>query len=269
MTDNECVALLQWALPRMGLRWAGYRKVRGQVCKRIRRRMLQLGLTDVAAYRARLDTDPAEWKVFDSLCAVTISRFYRDRRVWDTLRDEFLPAVAEAAMAAHDQQLHCWSIGCASGEEPYTLSILWSLGLAHRYPGQQLRILATDIDDCVLGRAHMADYAASTLRDLPADWIDEAFERHDDSFRLRERFRAAVELRREDVRFTLPDEVFRVILCRNLILTYFDEARQREALGRILTRLSEGGAFLTAPHERLPPGMPLEPWYPRLGIYRR
>jgi chemotaxis protein methyltransferase CheR len=268
MTDAECVALLQWALPHLELRWAGFRKFRGQVCKRIQRRMAQLGILDVATYRARLDVVPAEWKVLAGLCVVTLSRFFRDRAVWDTLRDEVLPAAAEAAAAAKDEALRCWSIGCASGEEPYTLSVLWVLGLAHRYPGLRLRILATDIDEDVLRRAHLARYAAGTLRDLPTGWLDHAFERHDGSFRLRERFRAAVELRREDVRFLLPDEVFRVILCRNLVCTYFDETLQRATLGRLLTRLSEGGAFVAGRKERLPPGMTLEPWHPRHGIYR-
>jgi hypothetical protein len=55
MTDADCVALLQWALPRMGMRWPGFRKVRRQVCKRIARRIADLGLPDLAAYRAHLE----------------------------------------------------------------------------------------------------------------------------------------------------------------------------------------------------------------------
>jgi hypothetical protein len=59
MTDQECVALLQWALPRLGLRWSGFRRVRRQVCKRISRRMTEPGL-GAAAYRNRLGADAAE-----------------------------------------------------------------------------------------------------------------------------------------------------------------------------------------------------------------
>jgi chemotaxis protein methyltransferase CheR len=269
MTDDECVALLQWALPRLRLRWPGYRKVRGQVCKRIRRRMAQLGLSEVTAYRTRLEADPAEWGILADLCAITISRFYRDRSVWDALRDAVLPAVAQAAIAAREDSLRCWSIGCACGEEPYTLSILWALGLADRYPALRLRVLATDLEERALSRARVADYAASSLRELPASWLDPPFERLDGRFRLRDRFRAPVELRREDVRLVLPEEVFRVILCRNVILTYFEDALQREMLARIATRLAEGGALIVGSHERLPAGTAFEPWHARLGIYRR
>ena len=65
MTDPELTALLQWALPRMGLRWAGYRRVRGQVEKRVRRRIAALALDGVAGYRARLAEDPDEVFVGD------------------------------------------------------------------------------------------------------------------------------------------------------------------------------------------------------------
>jgi chemotaxis protein methyltransferase CheR len=268
MTDAEYVTLLQWATPRLGLRWAGYRDVRGQVCKRIRRRIGQLGLGDAAAYRARLEAQPEEWAVLEGLCVVTISRFYRDRGVWDTLRQAVLPAVADAAIAAGDEELRVWSLGCASGEEPYTLSIAWVLDLAHRYPGLRLRILATDVDEHVLRRARVAEYAAGSLRELPAGWVDQAFEPHGERFLLRPHVRASTETRRMDVRRELPNETFRVILCRNVAFTYFAEPLQQETLARICTRLSDGGALVLGRHEQPPATTLLEPWIPKLGLHR-
>jgi chemotaxis protein methyltransferase CheR len=111
MKDRDCVPFLQWALPRVGLRWDGYRHVRGQVCKRIRRRCALLELTDLTAYRAWIEAHPQEWDVLERLCAVVISRFYRDVAVWHSLRDEVLPHIAEAALAAGEGELRCWSIG--------------------------------------------------------------------------------------------------------------------------------------------------------------
>lgn len=58
MTDAECVAFLQWALPRLHLRWAGFRRVRRQVCRRIDRRRAALGLANTAAYRGLLEATP-------------------------------------------------------------------------------------------------------------------------------------------------------------------------------------------------------------------
>src|SRR6185295_20147796 len=127
VVSDRCVELLQWALPRLGKRWQGFRNVRGQVCKRIARRARELGLADLEAYRAHLEAHDDEWPVLDALCRVTISRFYRDRAVFDRLRLEILPAFAERAAARGESVVRAWSAGCASGEEPYTLAMIWSL----------------------------------------------------------------------------------------------------------------------------------------------
>ena len=95
MNDPELVAFLQWALPRLGLRWQGYRKVRARVRKKLNERLRQLGLPDIAAYRDRLEAHPQEWVVLDALCRITISRFHRDRGVFDHLRRIVLPRLAE------------------------------------------------------------------------------------------------------------------------------------------------------------------------------
>ena len=76
--DQQWVAFLQWALPQLQLRWKGFRKVRSQVCKRIYRRMRSLQISSLDAYRLYLQRHPGEWRVLDTLCRITISRFYRD-----------------------------------------------------------------------------------------------------------------------------------------------------------------------------------------------
>jgi hypothetical protein len=76
MTDTECITFLHWALPQLRLRWAGFRRVRRQVCKRISRRIAELDLPGTAAYRDHLEHNPLEWPVLDGLCSITISRFY-------------------------------------------------------------------------------------------------------------------------------------------------------------------------------------------------
>jgi chemotaxis protein methyltransferase CheR len=103
MTDRECVEFLQWALPRLGLRWPGFRKVRGQVHKRIARRMSELSLTRLSEYRDYLETHSNEWELLDGLSRISISRFYRDRDVFNRLRDEILPDLARTARCRGEQ----------------------------------------------------------------------------------------------------------------------------------------------------------------------
>ncbi|MBU3889787.1 CheR family methyltransferase [Methylosinus sp. KRF6] len=120
MRDEELVSFLQWALPILRLRWRGFLNVRRQVGKRLNRRLAELGLPTLDDYRERLRADTTEWAVLDSFFRVTISRFYRDRRVFDILRFRVLPELARAAHSP-GRTIRCWCAGCACGEEVYTV----------------------------------------------------------------------------------------------------------------------------------------------------
>ena len=252
MTDAECMELLQWAMPSLELRWPGFRRVRGQVCKRVSRRVKELGLAGATAYRARLLAEPSEWAVLDSLCRVTISRFYRDRAVFDHLRGRLLPELAAAALARQEASFRCWSAGCASGEEPYTVAILFRLELRPRFPDLGLEVVATDSDERVLARARRGCYASATLRELPARWAEEAFIREAEESCVRPEFREGVTFLEEDIRTRMPEGLFHLILCRNLVFTYFDAGLQRRLLARLVYRLAPDGALVIGAHESLP-----------------
>lgn len=269
MKQEPCVAFLQWALPRLGLHWPGFRRVRRQVCKRIERRMRELGLPDVTAYRRQLESHEREWQELAALCTVTISRFYRDRAVFDCLGERVLPALAEAALARGAAQLECWSAGCASGEEPYTLAIQWRIALAPRFPALGMHVLGSDIDATLLERARSACYRASSLEELPALWREQAFEKRAKLFCLREDYRRAVELERRDLLGAPPPRRFDLILCRNLAFTYFGPALAHAALERIADLLHPGGALVIGLHERLPSDAErMEPWPGCRAIFR-
>jgi chemotaxis protein methyltransferase CheR len=262
MRDQDCVAFLQWALPRLRMRWPGFRKVRRQVCKRIARRMDELDLREVDAYRSYLEEHEDEWAVLDGFCRISISRFRRDHAVWDTLVETVLPELAAAG------DVRAWSVGCASGEEPYTLSLIWQRFLARRFPATRLSILATDTDPVVLSRARAARYGQGSLRELPPAWLADAFEPVDDELRVRPELRARIEFWRHDIRESMPSGPFDLIMCRNLVFTYFDEPRQAQTLQRLLSRLRDGGVLVTGKQEPLPTGdWPLER-LERQPIYR-
>ena len=250
--DTACVAFLQWALPKLGMRWPGFRKVRGQVCKRVGRRVRALGLDDVAAYRAYLETHPAEWNVLDTLCRITISRFYRDRGVFDRLRETLLPALARHATEHGRTTLRAWSAGCASGEEAYTLALLWRHVLQPSFPRASLSITATDAGAHMLERARRGCYPKASLKELPSAWIDAAFSRSDNEYCIHPAYRAGIDWREQDLRHAMPDGPFNLILCRYLVFTYFDEPLQHACLARMAERLCPHGLLVLGKHEALP-----------------
>jgi chemotaxis protein methyltransferase CheR len=269
MKDAECVALLQWALPRMGMRWEGFRGVRRQVCKRVARRVAALGLADLAAYRARLERQSEEWAVLDSMCVITISRFYRDAGVFDRLRAEILPEVARAAVAAGERELRAWSVGCASGEEAYTFGMLWRLDVGTRFPELTLSVVATDVDEVVLSRARRGCYEPGSLRELPAAWREAAFEPADPLWCVRASMREGIDFRREDVRERIPGGPMHVVLCRHVIFTYFDEATQRALAERIAQHTAPFGVLVVGTHETVPAGAGWVPGPAGTHTYRR
>jgi chemotaxis protein methyltransferase CheR len=270
MKDVDCVGFLQWALPRMDLHWPGFRKVRGIVCKRVDRRRRSLGLATLAAYRDYLGGNADEWKALRALCSIPISSFYRDQGVFEALEHAVLPVLAGAAAERAGRTLNCWSAGCASGEEPYTLAILWRLRLAERHPGLAFRVLATDVDEGLLGRAAIACYSWSSLREVPAEWREQGFERRDGVYCLREAFRALVTFERQDLREVIPDGCFDLILCRNVVLTYFEPQLQHRLVRRLAAALHPGGALVVGIHEPVPQSIrELAPWPRARAVFRK
>jgi chemotaxis protein methyltransferase CheR len=267
MNDAACVAFLQWALPQLGRRWDGYRKVRRQVCRRVWRRVGELDLDSLAEYRSHLEENPDEWPRLDAMTDITISRFYRDRAVYDFLRFDVLPTLIEQARESGRTAVRVWSAGCANGEEPYTLAIIRELSLPTDIP---LEILATDIKPVVLQRADQARYPRSALRDLPTELREAAFDQDGDEWVLRPRFRRGVTLARHDIRSGPPDGPFDLVLCRYLAFTYFDEAGQRE-MAKALARVMRPGAALVLGNREAPPvdEPGFSPWSQRLRVFRR
>jgi chemotaxis protein methyltransferase CheR len=253
--DKDCTAFLQWALPQIELCWPGFRKVRRQVCKRLRQRMRDLGLDNYSAYRARLESDPSEWRILDECCHITISRFFRDRGIFEVVRRQLLPEIAARAQReGRDAQV--WSAGCASGEEPYTLRILWDVEVAPACPGVSLSIVASDVDKAMLARAREGCFEPTSLHELPPPLVEQAFVRLGSRYCIKPEHRAGIRFLDQDLRTEMPAGVFDLIVCRYVVFTYFAVPLQRTVLASMLERLRPRGYLVIGSHERLPDDAP-------------
>jgi chemotaxis protein methyltransferase CheR len=228
-------------------------------------------LPGFSAYRDYLENSPDEWKVLDSLCHITISSFYRDRDVFDTLRIDILPRLAKAAVKDKSTVLRCWSAGCCSGEEPYSVNILWKLSVLPEIGEDlSLHITATERESYLLERSKEAVYPESSLKDLPGEFFSQAFEPYNNNYRLKKVFKEGVEFVQQDIRTTIPDDEFDVIFCRNLVFTYFTEELQRDILMKIIERLKPGGFLVIGAHEVLPwDSFPLHQYGNNPRIYQK
>lgn len=262
LSDTEFRKLLEY----LNRPWSGYRKVRKGVKKRVRRHMEHLGCSTVEQYLLTLSRQPGAKAACEQCLRVTISRFFRDRQLWQALEERILPDLARR----FPPPIRIWSAGCACGEEPYSLAMVWD-----RLAGMPaLKLLATDaIGEC-LARARSGIYPQSSLKEVPDEVRKRYFaaQKRGRRFLVRSHRLAPVCWLRHDLLGPPPEGApFHMILLRNNLLTYHQGADLHSAFGRIIGALAPGGCLVTGAHERLPvPSFRLTrddgcPWVYRLG----
>ena len=111
---------LREAGPLLGLQWRSFQ--RKGIKRKVEHRIAEIGLTNFEEYLIRIKKDPAEQIRLSKILTVTISRFFRDHEVFNTIGTSLNPTIIKNKS---EGDFKIWSIGCASGEEPYSLVILW------------------------------------------------------------------------------------------------------------------------------------------------
>jgi len=245
LSDSEFRILLD----RLDRPWAGFRKVRKGVKKRLRRHMQTLGCSTVEQYIQHLQRQPGALAVCQEGLRVTISRFYRDRALWQSLQTQILPDLVRR----FPDPIRIWSAGCACGEEPYSLAMVWN----EMESSARLDLLATDADSTCLDRARAGRYPPSSLKEVPSGLQEQYFrsQKGGRQWIIRHDRLPPIHWHRHDFLDSLPEPgLFQLILLRNNLLTYYRGSTLRTALAQILARLSPGGGLVIGSHEHLPPG---------------
>ncbi len=255
---------LKRACPPRGLDWRKYRRAsRRNVLSRI----YQLGLGGFSEYADYIDANPLEAAFLPNLLRVTVSRFFRETKLWDHLVADILPAmVAEHSASRPLQVLH---IGCCNGEEPYSMALLWKNEIEPVFPGAGISITALDIDRSCLDRAREGWYQRKTLREAPGDLLRKWFKPEEDGYRLHDEIRRMVNFRQFDL---LKDDLPReqdIVFCRYLVFTYFQGRRRRELAESIARSLRPGGLLVLGQKESIGPQKEdlLTPVHQTLKIY--
>jgi chemotaxis methyl-accepting protein methylase len=204
--------------------------------RRLAVRMRARGAHTYAQYSSILRKDKAEYARLLDTVTINVSKFFRNPEVWDVVRQEVLPELFAMPAA----RLNVWSAGCASGEEPYTLSMLFQeYAEDHGQNADRLRILGTDIDKEILAAAGRGEYSQFAMTDIAPPQVARWFEQGPAN-----RVKAAA---RKNVRFSELDlikdpfpEKQHMICCRNVII-YFERSLQEELFVRFHQALVPGG----------------------------
>jgi len=187
-------------------------------------------------YLAFLGRDRVEMERLVGCLTIHVSSFFRNPGTYAAIRHEVFPALFAPGAPRH---VRIWSVGCARGEEPYSLAMLACehLGAARR--AWDVQIHAIDVDDRVLEEAKAAAYGAPQVAALdPA--LRERYFTHDGRWRVVPEIRRLVRFHRRDILMEPPRAQYDLVVCRNLLI-YLDRPGQEAVLERFARCLRPGG----------------------------
>ncbi len=221
---------------------------------RLSRRLRELGLTSFGEYLRRVEADERERVRMLDLITTNETRFFRESKQFDLLDSDVLPRwAAEVADGKRPRRLRAWSAGCSTGEEPYSLAMLF---LSHFRRDWDMEILATDLSTRVLERARTAVWPLSRSQEIPPAFLRTFMLRgtgpEDGKMKAGPEVRALVRFERlnlNDASYQVPGP-FDLILCRN-VLIYFDPEGKRRVIERLLSHLTPTGYLLVGHAESL------------------
>jgi chemotaxis protein methyltransferase CheR len=216
------------------------------------------------AYLQKLRHDPAELENFSRSIHVTISRFFRNAPVFQCIKDVVLPEIVENLRAERPTRI--WSAGCANGEEPYSVAIIWELHFQDR---GDLVVDAQDLNAECIRRAAERRYSRGSVREVPRDYLKRFFSQKGDQWVLSERMARWVRFFCGFLEEPPSSEPYDMILCRNTIFTYGARETRIRVLEQFRSSLVDGGNLVIGRKEALPSRAGWEESAPGLGIYSK
>ncbi len=215
--------------------------------RRIARRMLLQMKQEIDSYLEllRRDRDERTRLMHDFLIGVT--RFFRDPKAFEALTT----LVIKPILNREQDKFRVWVPGCSTGEEAYSIGILFAEAMRESNDRREFQIFGTDIDMNALRQARTAIYADAALEGMPSELLDRYFSRvsanRQVDFRLRERFAFAPHNLLSDPPFSRID----FISCRNLLI-YLNAEGQNSVMPRFHYSLMQSGFLFLGPSESVP-----------------
>ena len=238
--------LLEFIRDSRGFDFTGYKRT--SLARRIRKRMGECGMTDYATYQDLLETDTDEFRELFNTILINVTGFLRDTESWTFLQREVLPDLVTAR--AGSDEIRVWSAGCSSGEEAYSLAILFAEVLGIDECIRRLKIYGTDVDEEALREARAGVYSAKSLDSLSAQLREQYFEESGGRYAFRPDLRRRVIFGRHDITRDAPISRLDLLVCRNTLM-YFNAEAQSQIVERFHFALRPGGHLFLGKAEML------------------
>lgn len=254
--DNEINVILSYLQTTRGLDFTCQRLLTEK--NKISQRLVQNKISDARTYIEFLENHPEELTILLDLLTVNVSRFFRNSDTFETLNKRVLPALLSQKANHSLPELRIWSVGCASGEEPYSVALLINELLSKECLEMDTHIFATDINQSILDKAQAGTFTKEQLQNVKLGLLNRYFTQDGDNYRLDQKIINMVSFSYHDVidpKTYVPPECvfgsFDVVLCRNLSI-YFQEDRQKIVFNKLYRSLAPQGYLVLGEAERLP-----------------
>ena len=223
---------------------------RSTVYRRIERRMGLHQITHIAGYVSHLQDSPQETTLLFKELLIGVTRFFRDSDVWDVLVARAIPALLAERQAGG--VLRAWVPGCSSGEEAYSLAMVFHEALEQTRAARSvaLQIFATDLDKDAIERARAGVYPANIAGDVSAERLRRFFVQEDGAFRVIPRIRETVVFATQNIIMDPPFTKLDILSCRNLLI-YLEPALQKKLLPLFHYSLNPAGVLVLGSAESL------------------
>ncbi|MGO9430060.1 chemotaxis protein CheB [Rhodoblastus sp.] len=212
----------------------------GTLQRRIERRMA-LETDDMDLYLQMLRDDPRELDFLAKDLLINTTSFFRDPKVFDFLAEKVLPGLVAHQPA--DQPLRLWIAGCSSGEETYSLAMLFREAIAAANKNIKLQVFASDIDADAVAQAREGLYPSSIEAEVSAERLARFFVKEERGYRISPELRADVVFTVQDVLADPPFSRLDFVSCRNLLI-YLGPEAQGKVMALFHFALREGGVLL-------------------------
>lgn len=211
-----------------------------QMKRRLTSLYVRNGFVNFDQYFKAMQIDINLFHEFLDHITINVTEFYRNPSLWEVLQGEIIPRFLK-----EKRKIKCWSSACSSGEEPYTLAMIFNeLGITN------YEIIASDLDEGVLAKAQLGIYGERVLKDLPKNFSDKYFDKKDLTYEISNTIKKNVKFKRLDLLGDTFDSNYDLIICRNVMI-YFTEEANTQLYHKLSEALSTDGVLFVGSTEQI------------------
>lgn len=220
------------------------------VKRRVAIRIRATRCRSVEEYRRVLLEREGEAELLRRTLTIHVSQFFRNPSLFEALRLTVLPELYAMAAERPEGTLRICCLGCAEGEEPYSLALLLREHFAHRLERIGTQIRGMDIDAATLAAAERAEYGGERLKEVPPSLLRRYFTQQGERYRLKDEVREMVSYSQANIGALDHSAAGDLMFCRNTLM-YFARPEQERVLTRIAEILPPHGILVLGRSETL------------------